>query len=108
MPCRTDDYDTAPNLAETENQRLKSELDLTTRLLCQIMTASENSDDELNNAFQSKELKKWWKAHQAADKARLKAEEEKKKKKVADLERKVSEAKKMAKNLEDQLAGLKK
>ncbi len=92
MPCT---YYTPEEISRQnyeESQKLKAELDKTTRLLCEVMTGLENegwSPEEVADITKdSPDLQAWWAEHKKLDEAR-KAEEAARLKRVEDLKAKV-------------------
>ncbi len=90
MPCT---YYTPEEISRQnyeESQKLKAELDKTTRLLCEVMTNVEswNEGNPPDIMEPSVELQAWWAEHKKMDEAR-KAEETARLKRVEDLKAKV-------------------
>lgn len=85
MPCT---YYTPQEEAHIANQRynkLKKELDKTTRLLCQVCRSLERGKSSIkfcSEQLQEKELAAWWEKHQEMDRMRL-AEEKRKAREAA-------------------------
>ena len=80
MPCR-DNWGTAEDFAEYQRK-----IDKLTRMLCGLCKVVEDftdGDDDVMVIDKVKNLRKWWNAHQAADRkreARQKVEKEKRRK----------------------------
>lgn len=68
MPCEHYTYEEERALARRRADKVENELDLATRLLCEMCKAADKKS-------LSPELKKWWNKHKKMDRARLKAEE---------------------------------
>jgi hypothetical protein len=117
MPCRYDDGPTTVTVRDPEQDkeiaRLRKDLDLVTDALCGLMNQIEGKCDILASSdgeksvrtndplYLSVELQQWWKSHKKADKIRRAAEDAKRQKEIAALE-------KQHKELADKIAELKK
>ena len=82
MPCSYYTAEESARIEYEEKQKIKAELDKTTRLLCEVLSGMEEWPVD-----PSPELQDWWKNHKEMDKAR-KAEEEATAKRVAELKAK--------------------
>lgn len=87
MPCT---YDESPE-EKAQNARdradnLKKELDLATRLLCELCFGLENSKKPKLTG----ELREWWERHRIMDKERRHREDGERKKKALELEKQIA------------------
>jgi hypothetical protein len=68
MPCTSESNWERENREQKEKQKLREELNLVTRLLCEVMS------DPDNHINVKSELKDWFQKHEAFDKKRLEQE----------------------------------
>jgi hypothetical protein len=67
MPCSSDGYEDE----DRYTREMKTELDMVTRILCEVLTFYENE----GRVYLSKEAKEWWDNHKANDLRRIAHEE---------------------------------
>jgi len=100
MPCRGPDDNELYHEASNRARGYKSQLDYTTRLLCEICRELEKYHQPMSDP-----LKKWWDSHKEIDERRYKAEKARKLKeqeaRLARIEKREKKAAALAKLTEE-------